>query len=193
MPKQYGMLIDLERCIGCHTCTIACKEENGTPIGVNWHRVLTLGGAHMDTPRGTYPNLTMDWLPVPCQHCQNAPCAQVCPAAAITRRADGIVLIDKEKCVGCQYCVWACPYGVPQFNAQTGQVEKCTFCAHRVDVGQQPFCVDACSWGARIFGDLNDPNSEIVRAIGRLSAKTLLPAQGTKPSVYYSQQAEGSV
>ncbi len=187
MTKQLGMFIDLERCIGCHTCTIACKEENGTPLGVNWHRVLTLGGAHMDTPRGTYPHLTMDWLPVPCMHCQNPPCASVCPAAAITRRADGIVLIDSQKCIGCQYCVWACPYGVPQYNPTSGTVEKCTFCAQRVDQGQQPFCVDACNWGARVFGDLNDPNSPINQMIARKHGKVLKAEQGTNPSVYYSK------
>ena len=84
MPKQYGMLIDLERCIGCHTCTIACKVENGTPTEVNWHRVLTIGGPHLDSPAGVWPNLSMAYLPVPCMHCQNAPCQSVCPAAAIT-------------------------------------------------------------------------------------------------------------
>ncbi len=186
MPKQYGMLIDLERCIGCHTCTIACKVENGTPAEVNWHRVLTIGGPHLDSPAGVYPNLSMAYLPVPCMHCQNAPCQSVCPAAAITKRADGIILIDKEKCIGCQYCVWACPYGVPQFNAAAGIVEKCTLCAQRIDQGQQPFCVDACVWGARIFGDLNDPNSEVSKAIAERRGEPLLANQGTKPSVYYA-------
>jgi len=113
MIKQYGMLVDRKRCIGCEACTIACKTENGTPIGVNWHRVLTIGGKHKDTPAGTYPNLSMSWLPVPCMHCQNPPCERVCPTAAITRRADGIVLIDKGKCIGCQYCVGHAPMRCP--------------------------------------------------------------------------------
>ena len=186
MAKQYGMLIDLKRCIGCHTCTIACKVENGTPLGVDWHRVATIGGDHLDTPSGVYPNLSMDYLPVPCMHCQDAPCQQVCPTAAISKRADGIVLIDQEKCIGCQYCVWACPYGVPQYNAQAGKVEKCTLCAQRIDQGQQPFCVDACVWGARVFGDLNDPNSELSKAIAERHGAPALAELGTKPSVYYS-------
>lgn len=187
MSKQYGMLIDLELCIGCHTCTIACKQENGTPLGVNWHRVVTIGGKHMDTPEGTYPNLSMSWLPVPCMHCQNAPCEKVCPTGGVTRRADGIVLFDQDKCIGCQYCVWACPYGVPQYNSNIGTVEKCTFCAQKVDQGQQPACVEACTWGARIFGDLNDPNSEISKAIIHSHAEPVLTSQGTKPSVYYTK------
>jgi molybdopterin-containing oxidoreductase family iron-sulfur binding subunit len=186
VSKQYGMLIDMKRCIGCHACSIACKVENGTPLGVDWHRVMTIGGDHLDTPSGVYPHLSMAYLPVPCMHCQNAPCQQVCPAAAISRRADGIVLIDSQKCIGCQYCVWACPYGVPQYNQASGTVEKCTFCAQRVDQGQQPFCVDACVYGARVFGDLNDPNSEVVRAIAERHGEPAMPEQGTKPSVYYS-------
>jgi dimethyl sulfoxide reductase iron-sulfur subunit len=187
MAKRYGMVIDLSKCIGCHTCTIACKGENGTPVGVDWHRVLTIGGDHMDTPRGTYPNLSMYWLPVPCQHCDNAPCAQACPTNAMSKRADGVVLVNKDMCIGCQYCVWACPFGAPQFNAQVGVVEKCTFCAQRIDQGQQPACVDACVWGARVFGDLSDPKSDVVQALGRTNAEPLMAEQGTKPSVFYGR------
>ena len=186
MAKQFGMLVDLKRCIGCHACTLACKVENGTPLGVDWHRVLTIGGEHMDSPSGTYPNVSMYWLPVPCMHCQNPPCETVCPTGAITRRADGIVLIERDKCIGCGYCSWACPYEAPQLNPQTGRVEKCTLCAHRVDQGEAPFCVVACVWGARIFGDLNDPNSEVARAIARKRGEIMMPEQGTEPAVFYS-------
>jgi molybdopterin-containing oxidoreductase family iron-sulfur binding subunit len=186
MAKQYGMLIDLKRCIGCHACTLACKVENNTVLGVDWHRVLTVGGEHADSPRGAYPNLSMYWLPMPCMHCQEPPCVEACPTAAITRRDDGIVLIDQDKCIGCGYCRWACPYDGAQYNSEAGVVEKCTFCAQRVDRGLEPFCVEACVWGARIFGDLNDPDSEISRAIARKRGETLLPEQGTEPAVYYS-------
>lgn len=186
MAKQYGMLIDLKRCIGCQACTLACKVENDTALGVEWHRVLTVGGEHTDSPRGTYPNLSMYWLPMPCMHCQEPPCAEACPTEAITRRDDGIVLIDQDKCVGCGYCRWACPYDGAQYNAEEGVVEKCTFCAHRVDWGLEPFCVEACVWGARIFGDLNDPNSDVSRAIARKRGEVLLSEQETHPAVFYS-------
>lgn len=185
MPKRYGMLIDLKRCIGCHTCSFACKVENRTPVGVDWHRVITIGGNHLDTPSGVYPNVSMHWLPVPCMHCENPPCADVCPESAIARRADGIVLIDQEKCSGCQECLPACPYGVLQYNPQTEAVEKCTLCTHRIDQGSNPFCVDACVWGARVFGDLSDPESEISRAIVRKQGEVALPEEGTSPAVYY--------
>jgi molybdopterin-containing oxidoreductase family iron-sulfur binding subunit len=186
MAEHYGMLIDLKACIGCHACSIACKLENDTPLDVDWHRVLTVGGEHLDTPRGTYPNLSLYWLPVPCMHCENPPCEKVCPTTAISQRTDGIVLIDQDKCVECGYCAWACPYQVPQHNREAGVVEKCTLCAHRVDQGQKPACVEACVWGARIFGDLNDPNSEVSQAIATRHGEVLMPEQGTKPSVYYS-------
>jgi len=189
MVKHYGMAMDLSRCIGCHACSIACKIENGLEVGMNWHRVETIGepGAKVgeDLPAGTFPDLSMYWLPIPCMHCINPPCMAVCPASAISKRADGIVLIDKEKCIGCKYCVWACPYEVPQFNPLDGTVEKCTFCAHRVDQGEEPFCVHVCVYGARVFGDINDPHSEVSKLIARKHGRVLLPEQGVEPAVYY--------
>lgn len=185
MAKRYGMLIDLKRCIGCHTCSLACKVENRTPLGIDWLRVITIGGNHLDTPSGVYPDVAMHWVPAACMHCQNAPCEQACPTLAITRRADGIVLIDREKCNGCQDCLSACPYGAPQYNPKTGVVEKCTLCVHRIDEGQQPFCVAACVTEAFVFGDLNDPDSDVSRAIAGKDVEVALPELGAKPSVYY--------
>ena len=189
MPNQYGMVIDLSSCIGCHACTIACKFENNTDLGLDWHRVETVGDPKakvgQDIPFGVYPNLSLSWLPIPCQHCANPPCRDACPAGAITKRADGIVLIDQEKCVGCRYCSWVCPYDVPQFNIKTSTTQKCTLCSQRVDNGQVPACVNACVYGARMFGDVGDPNSNVSRLISEKRAYTLHPEQGTGPSVYY--------
>jgi len=189
MGKQYGMVIDLGVCVGCHACTIACKFENGTDLTIDWHRVETVGDPKaqvgQDIPKGIYPNLSLSWLPVPCQHCANPPCLAACPTGAISKRADGIVLIDQNRCIGCRYCSWVCPYHVPQFNAATGTTEKCTLCVHRVDQSLVPACVNACVYGARVFGDVNDPNSEAGKLIATRHAHVLAPEQETGPSVYY--------
>jgi tetrathionate reductase subunit B len=190
MSKQYGMVVDLDACIGCHACSIACKFENGTQLEIDWHRVETVGdpkaNVGQDIPSGTYPDLSMYWLPMPCMHCKNPPCMEVCPAGGISKRADGIVLIDKEKCIGCGYCGWACPYEMLQLNLQDGTMEKCTFCAHRIDGGEEmTACVEACVYGARVFGDINDPHSDVSKLIASKHGRVLLPEQGTEPSVYY--------
>lgn len=189
MAKQLGMAIDLNRCIGCHACTVACKVQNGLAIGMNWHRVETIGapGAKVgeDIPRGVFPDVSMRWLPMPCMHCVNPPCMGVCPTAAISKTAEGLVVVDKALCVGCKYCSWACPYNVPQFSAQDGTMEKCTFCIQRVAQGQEPACVKACVYGARVFGDVNDAHSTISQVIARKHGRVLLPEEGTKPAVYY--------
>jgi DMSO reductase iron-sulfur subunit len=189
MAKQFGMVIDMSVCIGCQACTIACKFENGTDLDIDWHRVLTVGDPKakigQDIPAGVYPDLSLSWLPMPCMHCGNPPCKNVCPAAAITKSEEGFVLVDQTRCVGCQYCSWACPYGVPQFSSTTGKMQKCTLCVQRVTKGQVPACVNACVYGARVFGDVNDPHSDVSKVIARKHAQVLLPEQGTKPSIYY--------
>ncbi len=189
MGKQLGMAIDLNRCIGCHACTIACKLQNELGVGMNWHRVETIGAAGakvgQDIPAGVFPDLSMQWLPVPCMHCQNPPCLAVCPTVAISKTAEGLVLVDKSRCIGCRYCSWACPYDVPKFSARDGTMEKCTLCVQRVVQGQEPACVKACVYGARVFGDVNDPHSVVSQLIARKHGMVLLPEQGTKPAVYY--------
>lgn len=203
---RYAMAIDLERCTGCQACSVACKVENNLPNDIWWNRVLTVGGDSMDTPKGEFPNLNMQFLPVNCQHCENPACVKACPVGATyKRKEDGIIMQDYDKCVGCRYCMIACPYsGVRQFNwkkpeyaidvamgdatvtpHQINVVEKCTFCSHRLAQGLEPACINTCPNRARIFGDLDDPNSAVNKVIQGRSHFYLLEQKGTKPSVIY--------
>ncbi len=204
MPKL-SMLIDLTRCIGCDACTVACKQENGTPMDVFFARVLNIEA-------GKYPDTQRVYLPMLCYHCENPACLKACPNKAIFKRPDGVVLIDQDRCRGTGACVSACPYGniilkeqdawylnadepyemdfvKPRLNP--GVARKCTYCVHRVDEGLDPACVVACPTKARIFGDVEDPESEISQYIESQRVETgrfpfpLLPQAGTKPAGSY--------
>lgn len=174
------MVIDLDSCIGCHSCAVVCKQENNVGLGTFYNKVLTVG------PSGTYPDLEMYYLPVACQHCDNPQCVHVCPTGASYRREDGIVLVDHSKCIGCQYCVMACPYGVRTYDASEGKgiIEKCTMCAHRVDEGGVPACVFHCPGQARKFGDIEDPESEVSKLIASKANHKLVDV-GNGPGVVY--------
>jgi len=184
MLKRYGIVIDLERCIGCHACTIACKLENNIQQG-SWVNVDTIGGKGMDTAGGRFPNISMHYSPRRCMHCAKPPCIDACPLQAIYKRDDGVVLIDSNKCDGCQACVSACPYEALRLNTETNLVEKCTLCSHRVDQGLEPFCVICCEGQAMYFGDLADPTSRVSKLVATKNAYVLLPDVGTEPGVYY--------
>lgn len=201
MPRL-GMVIDLKRCIGCNACTLACKQEMGTPPGVHFARVIT-------REVGTYPQTRRTFLPVLCNHCDNAPCEKACPSGATYIRPDGIVMVDRDKCIGCRACAVACPYmnrhyiepdalksgydgdGPNPYEAfkfadfLEGTVTKCTLCAHRVDRGLEPACVVTCPTEARIFGDLEEKGGKLQKLISERKSWTLLPECNTKPSVYY--------
>lgn len=181
---HWGMLVDLRKCIGCQACTIACINENDVPEGSFRTIVSTYAvkqNEQAGQPAGTYV------LPRLCNHCEEPPCVPVCPVGATFKRADGLVLVDGDRCVGCGYCVLACPYDARFINHQTGKADKCTFCGHRLEAGLLPACVETCVGGARIFGDLNDPKSELRLRMNAASdqLKVLKPELGTKPNVYY--------
>ncbi len=157
MAKPLGLLIDLDKCIGCYASVVACKQEHnlaphgdGVPFVARpqWMKVHTVG------PLGTYPNLTMHYIPRPCMHCAQASCIAACPSGAIYRRDDGIVVIDETKCTGAQYCIWTCPYGAIYYDAENGVAGKCDLCVHRIDQGLEPACVLACPADALTFGDM---------------------------------------
>lgn len=186
---RYGMVIDTKKCIGCHVCAMACKTENNLPNDVWWNRIFTDNGGEMgfDMVGGSYPdNLQFGYVPVACQHCENPQCVSVCPTGASYRREDGIVLVDHAKCVGCQYCVMACPYGVRTYDTakDKGVIEKCTLCAHLVDDDKTPACVRHCPGQARFFGDADDPESDVSKMIARKQTHKLTDV-GNKPSVTF--------
>ncbi len=207
---RYAMIADLRRCVGCQTCTAACKEANATPPGVQWRRVL-------DIEVGEYPAVRRVFIPTGCQHCDQPPCMEVCPTRATGKRADGIVTIDYELCIGCSYCALACPYdarfkvdtvefayGVALDSEQAridekrvGVATKCTFCADRLDAGlatgkvpgvdpeATPVCVNSCIAGALHFGDLDDPESPVSLLLASNEWFRMHEELGTGPNIYY--------
>lgn len=151
---QYAILTDLNRCVGCLGCSVACKVVNGVEIGSFWNKVLRIG-PFPDSEGAQFPDVYTYFLPVTCQHCENPACVKVCPTGASQKLADGTVQIDKEKCIGCQFCAMACPYGVRYLNETERVVEKCTLCEQKIAQGELPQCVAQCGARARFFGDLD--------------------------------------
>lgn len=200
---RYGMLIDLRNCIGCNACTTACKISNGTPPGMFYSHVEKY-------EEGTYPNANSHYVPVLCNHCENPTCVDVCPTGASHVDENGVVCIDRDKCIGCRYCITACPYQARSFLSenikgyfpdkgltpqeeqlyktfQKGTVYKCEFCKDKgydaTDEG--PACVQTCPTHARIFGDLDDPDSDISKKLAADNSCQLAPEYGTDPRVRY--------
>ena len=205
---RYGMVIDTKKCVGCHVCAMACKTENNLPNDVWWNRIFTDNGGEMgfDMVGGSYPeNLQFGYVPVACQHCENPACVKVCPVGATYKDPEtGVVRQDYDKCIGCRMCMAACPYNARSFNWEEpvrdvdfnygdaevpvrprGVAEKCTLCRERTDRGEEPMCVVCCPTHARIFGDLDDPASEVSKTVVERKAHVLLEEQGTRPQVYY--------
>jgi len=210
---RWGFLIDTEKCVGCGMCVKACKLENEVPFEANVSRtwveryVLTKDGVvHADSPKaardgftdakidqGEMPPLTIKdddinkafFVPKLCNQCENPPCVQVCPVGATYQTPDGIALVDRSWCIGCGYCIMACPYGARFFHPKYHVADKCTFCYHRISKGLKPACVMACPFGARQIGNLKDPNDPVTIAINTERVTVLKEEFGTKPQAYY--------
>ena len=207
---RWVMVADLRRCVGCQTCTAACKHANATPPGVQWRRVL-------DIETGTYPGVKRSFVPVGCMHCADPPCMHVCPSTATRKRADGIVSIDYDLCIGCAYCAVACPYQArykvdaaeyaygesmapeaKRFDPKRiGVATKCTFCSERIDAGvakglrpgvdpeATPACVNSCIANALHFGDVEDKNSNVSQMLAENQSFRMHEELGTEPGFHY--------
>lgn len=177
-PRRWAMVIDLQKCVGCHTCAVACKSENNVPLGYwrSWVKGIQ---------KGSYPSVKNHYLPRLCNNCDNAPCAKICPVKATERRPDGIVTIYYGKCIGCGLCVASCPYDARFINPVRHTADKCTFCQQRVDKELFPACVTSCIGRARTFGDLNDPESVVSKIVAKHSVQVLKGELGTRPMVFY--------
>jgi len=205
---RWAMVADLRRCVGCQTCTAACKQANATPPGVQWRRVI-------DLEVGEYPNVKRAFVPVGCMHCDDPPCMHVCPSTATRKRADGIVTVDYDLCIGCAYCAVACPYQArfkvdrqefafenampsePRDEKRIGVATKCTFCVDRIDAGlakglkpginpeATPACVNSCIAGALHFGDVDDPASNIAELLAENQFFRMHEELATGPNLYY--------
>jgi Fe-S-cluster-containing dehydrogenase component/formate-dependent nitrite reductase membrane component NrfD len=185
MPN-YGFAIDLRKCIGCHACTIACKAEHDIPIGVNRCWVKTV-------EKGTFPDTRRFFFPVLCNQCDEAPCAKICPTNALFKRPDGIVDLHGDSCIGCRACMVACPYDQLFIDPNTHTAEKCNFCANRVENDLLPACVSVCPTECRIFGDLDDPASEVAQIAQREAISVRKPGKGTIPKVFYIAAEESAI
>jgi len=179
---QMAFLIDLDRCCDTRGCVGACKQENNAALGCSWITTFT-------STVGDFPDNETYFIPIMCQHCQNPPCIPACPLGAISKRSDGIVLIDTEKCPACaeKPCLKSCPYDAISYNAKKNVAEKCTLCVHLIDQGKLPACVASCCSNAYTFGDLDDPESDIARRIKATPDKVhyLNPETGAQPAVCY--------
>jgi tetrathionate reductase subunit B len=212
---SWGFVVDTTSCIGCGLCVQACKQENGVPLDeehtrtwVERHTVTADEDVVVDSPDqgmlgfppGESPEVPEGetiaasyFVPRLCMQCEEPPCVGVCPVGATYRTADGVVLVDEGRCIGCGYCVVACPYGaryvVPAGErtptGTAGVADKCTFCYHRITRGDKPACVQVCPRGARKFGDLNDPQSEVSVILATQETQVMREELGTKPRVHY--------
>jgi tetrathionate reductase subunit B len=182
--KKYGFVIDVSRCIDCRACLVACSVENKVPNDYTriWVQDLQV--------QGEFPDLTHTFVPYNCMHCDHPPCTEVCVSRATYKDSQtGLVLVDQDACIGCGYCVEACPYRARHLDKQRGVVDKCNGCLQRISIGQQPACVATCVGGSRLFGDLNDPESDVSQALKNASSIMRLnyEANGvdTDPNIYY--------
>ncbi len=175
---RYGFLIDQNRCIGCHACTVACKEEHNVPIGVNrtWVKYIE---------KGQFPDTRRHFAVLRCNHCDAAPCIDICPTVALFRHPNGIVDFDNDRCIGCKSCMQACPYDALYIDPNSHTAAKCNFCAHRVEIGLKPSCEIVCPTQAILSGDLDDPESQISNIARSNNVTVRKPEKGTQPKLSY--------
>jgi Fe-S-cluster-containing dehydrogenase component len=152
---QYAIVTDVNQCVGCHSCVVACKTVNDVPVDSFWTKTVRVGPNPKEGGSGQFPDIEMYFFTLQCQHCKAPQCVSVCPTGASYKRADGTVQIDKERCIGCQFCIMACPYNVRYLNEEKKVVEKCTLCEQKIAQGELPQCVAQCGGRARYFGDLD--------------------------------------
>ena len=183
---RYGFVIDNRKCIGCHACTTACKSEHEVPVGVNrtWVKQVE---------KGEFPYTRRLFSVMRCNHCTDAPCVEICPTEALFTRADGIVDFDKERCIGCKSCMQACPYDALYIDPDTNTAAKCNYCAHRIDRGLEPACVNVCPEHAIISGDMDNSNTEIAQLLARQQVKSRKPEKATKPNLFYIDADDSSL
>lgn len=174
----YGFVIDHRKCIGCHACTVACKSENEVPVGSfrTWVKYVE---------KGSFPTVRRHFTVLRCNHCDEAPCVEICPVVALHKRPDAIVDLDRDACIGCRACMQACPYDALYLNEDTGTAEKCHYCAHRTELGLEPACVVVCPEQAIVAGDVSRPDSKIARLIAEQPTQQRKLEKGTKPRVWY--------
>jgi Fe-S-cluster-containing dehydrogenase component len=193
-------LIDTRTCIGCGSCVRTCRKENNVPEGrfrtwIERYAIPLVGETHIDSPRGGEFGFDPDpshqhvkksfFVPKLCNHCANTPCTQVCPVGASFSTVDGVVLVDSEQCIGCGYCVQACPYGSRYFNPETHTAEKCTLCYHRITKGMSTACVETCPVEARMLGDRLNPDDPVVEILETERVQILQPHLLTQPQCFY--------
>jgi Fe-S-cluster-containing dehydrogenase component/formate-dependent nitrite reductase membrane component NrfD len=183
---RYGFVIDNRKCIGCHSCTVACKTENRVPLGVNrtWVKYVE---------KGRFPHVRRVFQVTRCNHCEHPPCVEICPVSAMYQRKDGIVDFNSASCIGCKACMQACPYDAIYVDPDRNTAAKCHFCAHRTEVGLEPACVAACPERAIVAGDLDEPDSEVAQLLWREPVRVRKPEQGTQPKVYYIDADESAI
>ncbi|BCR06938.1 4Fe-4S ferredoxin [Desulfuromonas versatilis] len=210
---RWAFLVNTHKCVGCGFCVKACKIENEVPFEANVTRtwveryvIKRDGEVVMDSPKGARDGFTSKeldqgasgmrripdeeisqafFVPKLCNQCQNPPCVQVCPVGATYQTGDGVVLVDRSWCIGCGYCIMGCPYGVRFFHPVEKVAEKCNFCYHRITKGMNTACVDACPFGARLIGNLRDPDDPVAKAVMTQRVGVLRDEYGTKPHVFY--------
>ncbi len=183
---NYAFIIDNRKCIGCHACTVACKAEHDTPIGVNrtWVKYIE---------KGSFPSTHRAFSVMRCNHCADAPCVPICPVTALFTRDNGIVDFDSQRCIGCKACMQACPYDAIHIDPNSKTAAKCNYCAHRVEVGLEPPCVNVCPTHAIISGDRDNPQSEIAQLQALHPVQVRKPEKGTNPKLYYIHGDEASL